>query len=72
MSKNYKERMRVELIDEYIQKNNITKLEFCEMSKVDNEALEKMFNNDYDFDIIYLYRVCKILGVEIRDFFVNV
>ena len=69
MKKNYKFRIKTELIEEYMIENNLNRITFCEKSKVSLDTLEKMYINDFDFDIVYLFRVCKLLNIEFKDIF---
>jgi len=69
MKREYKEKLRTDLINRYMKENNITKREFCKLCKISHSQLKRMYKNDFDFYIESLYKVCKILNVELKDMF---
>ena len=69
MKREYKEKLRTDLINRYMKENNITKREFCKQCKISHSQLKRMYKNDFDFYIESLYKVCKILNVELKDMF---
>jgi len=69
MKRRYNCKIKTSLINKFMRENNINKREFCKLSKISHSALNKIYNNDFDFDIVYLFRVCKTIKVELRDIF---
>lgn len=56
------------LIDNYLKENKISKTKFCKECKINYSVLQKIYNQQTNFDIIYLFRLVKILNIEILDF----
>lgn len=69
MNAKHKEKLRTDLINKYMRENNITKREFCKKCKISHSQLKRMYKNDFDFYIESLYKVCKLLNVELKDMF---
>lgn len=63
------ERMKTELIEEYITKNNLSKTQFCNKAKISVTVLNKMFKQQINFSAVALFRVCFTIGIQPYQFF---
>ena len=63
------ERMRTELVLDYIHKNNLTKGKFCELAGISTSVLNKIFKQQTNFFITALYKICLVLDIEMYQFF---
>ncbi|MBQ9117752.1 MAG: helix-turn-helix transcriptional regulator [Clostridia bacterium] len=64
-----KNEIKIELIKNFMEDNNLSKNRFCEMCKISLDSYQKIMRNDFDFSIRVLFRVAKILGVEVFEMF---
>lgn len=60
-----KDRIKTELIEDYIAKNNLTLDEFCQLSNISKQDIQKIFDQNFDFAIDVLYKLAKTLHVQI-------
>lgn len=58
------------LIQNYMIDNNFSKTQFCKLCKIPYSALKKMFEADYNFDVRYIFRIAKVLNIEVVKMFV--
>ena len=64
-----KDKLRTDLIKNYLLENNLSQKQFCKMCKIPYHVLKKMFRHDYQFNILYLARVGKAMKVQMKDMF---
>lgn len=57
-----------ELIEGYIKEHNLTKTKFCKMCKISYSTLTRILN-DYDFYLIALFRIARVMEVEVYNLF---
>ncbi len=59
---------KIEKIREYITINKITKKDFCDICKISSFVLNKIMNQKPNFRINVLFKIVKVLNIEIKDF----
>ena len=64
-----KNEIKTELIKRFMEENELSKSEFCAMCKINLETYRKIMSNDFDFSIRALFRIAKVLGVEVFEMF---
>jgi len=62
--KNKKEVINTDLIDEFIKNNKLSRYEFCSLCKVPYSVLEQIYNDDYNFDIIYFFKIAYKINIH--------
>lgn len=50
----------------FIQENNLTPKEFCKRCRVPLTVLDKIKNNDLNYNIVYLLRIAKVMDIDFR------
>lgn len=61
--------IKVEFINNYMTENNLSKTAFCYQCKISNSTLNKILTNDYNFSIIVLFKIARVLNVRIHELF---
>ena len=59
----------VDLINNFLWENKLTKKEFCKMCKISSSSLSKILNNELNIGIIVLFKIARVMNLEIKDFF---
>ena len=65
---NMNNKINVDLILDYISKNNLTKKEFCRQCKISTSTLYKIINGK-DFRLNALVKMARIINIELYQFF---
>lgn len=61
------QKINVELISNFINKNNLTKTKFCKLCGISLKTLNKFYNNDFSLTIPPLIKVLKVLNISSCD-----
>ena len=64
-----KNTIKIEIIKNYLLKNKISKTKFCKMCKISPSTLNKILANDDNFEIIALFKIAKVIKVEVYQMF---
>lgn len=64
MKKHYK----IELIDEFLKKNNMSKSGFCKECGISLHSLKKIYNQDFSLRVSKVLKVANKLGVSFSNF----
>ncbi len=73
-------RIKIEMVYDYMKKNNLSKTKFCKLCCISSAIFEKieMFNltggkipKGYNFNIATLFKITKFLGIELYQIFEN-
>ena len=59
-----KNTIKIELIENFIKENNLSKSKFCEMCKISQSTLNKLITNNENFRIIALFKIARVLKVN--------
>ena len=60
-----KSRLKTELIKYYIFKNKLTKKAFCEKCGISTYALNKLLKHDYSVGISAVFKIAKVIDIEL-------
>lgn len=60
-----KNTIKVELIENFIKDNNLSKTKFCEMCKISQSTLNKIMTNSKNFRIIALFKIARVLKIQV-------
>ncbi len=61
--------LNIDLINDYIKKNNLTNAGFCKLCNISEETFKLILNDNTDIDLTDLFRISRILGVRICEMF---
>ena len=64
-----KNMIKVEIIEKFMLENNISKTKFCKMCKISPNTLNKIMTNKFNFEIIALFRIARIIKIEVHQMF---
>ena len=64
-----KNMIKVEIIEKFMLENNISKTKFCKMCKISPNTLNKIMANNFNFEIIALFRIARIIKIEVHQMF---
>ena len=62
--------INTELIKKYIKDNQLTMSKFCKLSKISPSVFKKMMKNKTNFRIISLFKVAKLIKLELYQMFI--
>ena len=58
-------KIKTEIFEEYMQKHNLTKTAFCELCNISLSTFNKIMANDPNFRITALFKIAKVVKVEV-------
>ena len=64
-----KNTIKTELIENFIKDNNLSKSKFCEMCKISQSTLDKIITNNENFRIIALFKIARVLKIQVFEMF---
>lgn len=64
-----KERIKIELIEKYMDENDVSLEEFCNISNICKSDIQKIFVQDFDFGIDVIFKLAKVLKIEVFELF---
>lgn len=64
-----KERIKTELIEKYMDENDVSLEEFCKISNICKSDIQKIFVQDFDFGIDVIFKLAKVLKIEVFELF---
>ncbi len=64
-----KETIKIEIIKNFMIENKISKTKFCKMCKITLNTLNKIMANDFNFEIIALFKIAKVIKIQVYQMF---
>lgn len=64
-----KNTIKTELIYNFIKQNNLSKRQFSKLCKISPNTLNKIMSNCKNFNIVSLFKIARILKVQIYQMF---
>lgn len=64
-----KNTIKTELIENSIKENNLSKSKFCEMCKISQSTLNKIMTSNEKFRIIALFKIARVLKIQVYQMF---
>ncbi len=64
-----KNTIKIELIENFIRENKISKTTFCKMCKISPNTLKKIMSNNDNFRIIALFKIAKVIKIKVYEIF---
>lgn len=72
MNVEMKDRIKAEIFLDYMKKEGLSKSAFCKKCKISYTTLQKILNNDWNFGITALFRIARVIKVEVYQMFEEV
>lgn len=60
---------KTELIENFIKDNNLSKSKFCKLCKISQSTLNKIMTNSENFRIIALFKIARVLKIQVYQMF---
>lgn len=64
-----KDIIKVELIENFVKENNLSKIKFCNICKISLSTLNKIMANSDKFRIVALFKIAKVLKIQVYQMF---
>ena len=64
-----KNTIKTKLIENFIKENNLSKSKFCKMCKISQSTLNKIITNNENFRIIALFKIARVLKIQVFEMF---
>lgn len=64
-----KNTIKTEIIENFMLANQISKTKFCKMCKISPSTLNKIMTNDDNFGIIALFKIARVVKVQVYQMF---
>ncbi|MBQ7307266.1 MAG: helix-turn-helix transcriptional regulator [Clostridia bacterium] len=64
-----KNTINIEIIENFMFENKISKTEFCKMCEISLSTLNKIMNNDDNFETIALFKIAKVIKIRVYQMF---
>ena len=64
-----KNTIKTEIIEKYINENKLSKTKFCKICKISPSTLNKIMTNDDNFGIIALFKIARVIKVQVYQMF---
>ena len=64
-----KNTIKTEIIEKFMLENKISKTKFCKMCKISPNTLNKIIANDFNFEIIALFKIARVIKIEVYQMF---
>lgn len=61
--------IKTEIIENFMVENKISKTKFCKMCKISPSTLNKIMTNDDNFGIIALFKIARVIKVQVYQMF---
>ena len=61
--------IKTELIEEYINKNHLSKTAFCKKCKIAPSTLKAILSQSTNVGIVALFKIVRVLNIEICELF---
>lgn len=58
--------LKIEMIESYMLKNNLSKSSFCKLCKIDWETLKKIYSGE-NIRLITVYKIASVLKVRMSE-----
>ena len=64
-----KDLIKTEVIEQFLNENNLSKAKFCKMCNISATTLNKILSNNTNFNLIALFRIAKVLNLKVCQMF---
>ncbi len=64
-----KNEFKKEVIENYLKINRISKMKFCKLCGVSLYTLKKIMNNNLNYRIDALFKIAKVINIQVSQMF---
>lgn len=64
-----KNTIKTEIIEKYMNENKLSKTKFCKICRISPSTLNKIMTNDDNFGIIALFKIARVIKVQVYQMF---
>ena len=61
--------IKTEIFENYMEEHNLSKTKFCKICRISPSIFKKIINNQDNFYIIALFRIARVIGIEVYQMF---
>lgn len=61
--------VKTEIIEKYLQDNNLSKTKFCQTCKISPSTFNKIMSNNGNYGLIALFKIARVLKIHIHELF---
>lgn len=61
--------IKTEIIENYLQENNLSKTKFCKMCGISHSTFRKIMDNDSNSSLVALFKVVKVMKIHLYEIF---
>lgn len=61
--------MKIEMIEDFMTQNKLSKTKFCKICKISVSTLNKILNNQTNVGIVALFKICRVMKIQICNLF---
>lgn len=58
--------ININFIKNYLKENKMSKTKFCKLCGINFSTLKKILNNQKNFRVNALFKICKVLNLQIN------
>lgn len=63
--------IKPEIFENYMKEHNLSKTAFCKLCKISPSVFNKIIGNQRNFYVIALFRIARVIGIEVYQMFEN-
>lgn len=63
--------IKTEVIENYLKDNKLSKTKFCKMCKISLSTFHKAMSNNLNFGIVAMFKMARVMRVELKELFVK-
>ena len=64
-----KDTIKTELIENFLQENDLSKRQFCKLCNIHYSTLQKILSNDFNFAITALFKISRVIKIPVHKMF---
>lgn len=64
-----KTNFKIEIINKYLRRNNLSKNKFCKMCKISNSSLRNIYEQNTGVYLSTIYKITHILEINLYEIF---
>lgn len=61
--------IKTEIFESYMKEHNLSKNKFCKLCRISPSVLKKIMNNQDNFYVIALFRIARVIQMEVYQMF---
>ncbi|MFI3167912.1 MAG: hypothetical protein R3Y32_07360 [Bacillota bacterium] len=61
--------INIQIIEDFLQTNNLSKTQFCKRCKISPQTLKKVMSQNLDFGMLALFKIAHTIGINMHEMF---